>query len=88
VRATTVVVVPFSTTLTAGVASHIRLAPGETGLREPSEAQAENITVLRKENLQAPRSPLRRLGRHRLLEIARGVIFALDFLPEDLVERQ
>ena len=86
VRATTILVVPFSTTLTEGVAAHVRLNPGETGLRETCEAQPENIAVLRKEHLQAPRSPLRRLGRHRILEIARGVIFALDFLPEDLLE--
>src|SRR5579872_739514 len=56
-RASTVLVVPLSTTL-SGFDTHVRLEPGETGLGEVSEAQAENISTVRKESLAPPRSRL------------------------------
>ncbi len=82
-RATTVLVVPLSTTLKE-VETHVRLLPGETGLAEPCEAQAENISTVRKATLRAPRTPLRRLGESRLRAIARGVALAMGIRPEDL----
>src|SRR5579864_5397417 len=57
-RATTVLVVPLSTT-PARLPTHISLAPGETGLSEPSTIQAENITTVRKTSLQQPKQKVR-----------------------------
>jgi mRNA-degrading endonuclease toxin of MazEF toxin-antitoxin module len=82
-RATTVLVVPLSTTLRESP-THIRLLPGETGLREPCEAQAENLTTVRKTSLLPPRQPLRRVGEAKLRELARCVVLALGFLPAQL----
>jgi mRNA-degrading endonuclease toxin of MazEF toxin-antitoxin module len=86
-RAFTVLGVPMTTTLREGVSTHLRLLPGETGLRETSEVQSEQITVFRKESLKPSRVPLRRLGQVRLREIAVRVVLALGFLPADLVDK-
>src|ERR1700761_2809061 len=52
-RATTVLIVPLSTTLREPIApTNLRLKPGETGLREQSELQAGNITTVRKAQLR------------------------------------
>jgi mRNA-degrading endonuclease toxin of MazEF toxin-antitoxin module len=77
-RASTVMVVPLSTT-PAKMPTHIPLAPGETGLSEPSWAQAEGISTVRKESLQAPRQQTRRLSELTLSKIARGVVMAMGF---------
>lgn len=77
-RATTVLVVPLSTT-PAKMASHISLSPGETGLSEPSTVQAEGITTVRKESLDEPRQKLRRLSEKTIEKIARGVLHAMGF---------
>jgi mRNA-degrading endonuclease toxin of MazEF toxin-antitoxin module len=82
-RAATVLVVPLSTTLRE-VETHVRLLPGETGLAEPCDAQAENTSTIRKSSLRAPRTPARRLGESRLRAIARGVVLAMGLRPEDL----
>jgi mRNA-degrading endonuclease toxin of MazEF toxin-antitoxin module len=82
-RATTALVVPLSTTLRESP-THIRLLPGETGLREPCEAQAENLTTVRKTSLLPPREPLRHLSETKLRHLARCVVLALGFLPEQL----
>jgi mRNA interferase MazF len=84
-RANSVQVVPLTTTL-SGVPTHIRLQPGETGLNETSEVQAEDITVVRKEHLQAARAQLRRLSETQLRKIAKCVVMALGFLPEDMCD--
>src|SRR5579863_488851 len=62
-RATTVLVVPLSTT-PPKLPTHIQLAPGETGLSENSTIQAEKITTVRKTSLHEPRQKLRRLSEH------------------------
>jgi len=82
-RASTVLVVPLSTRLRE-LDTHIRLEPGETGLLETSEAQAENITTIRKEGLTPSRSRLRAISETRLRQIARGAVLAMGVLPEDL----
>ena len=87
-RASTVLVVPLSTSL-RGVGTHIRLEPGETGLPEACEAQAENISSVRKESLNLPRSPLRTISGTRLRQIAQCVVLAMGILPGELqVETQ
>jgi len=79
-RATTVLVVPLSTTPPkVELASHISLSPGETGLSEPSTLQCENITTVRKESLQESREKLRRLSEGVMLKVAKGVVGALGF---------
>ena len=82
-RAETVLVVPLSTTLRDSP-THIRLQPGETGLREPCDIQAENISTIRKQTLQPSRTALRRLGESTLREIARSVVRGMGFFPNDL----
>jgi mRNA-degrading endonuclease toxin of MazEF toxin-antitoxin module len=81
-RASTVLVVPLSTTL-RGLETHIRLEPGETGLVQACEAQAENITTVRKESLAPPRSRLRPISAVRLRQIARCVVLAMGVLPQE-----
>lgn len=82
-RAETVLVVPLSTTLRDSP-THIRLQPGETGLGEPCDIQAENISTIRKQTLQPSRTALRRLGENTLREIARSVVLAMGLIPNDL----
>ena len=77
-RATTVLVVPVSTT-PARLPTHISLAPGETGLSEPSTVQAENITTVRKTSLREPTRKLRRLSETTIRKIAKGVQMAMGF---------
>jgi mRNA-degrading endonuclease toxin of MazEF toxin-antitoxin module len=77
-RATTVLVVPLSTT-PPRMASHILLSAGETGLSEPSTVQAEDITTVRKSSLLEPRTKLRKLSESTIERIARGVQIALGF---------
>ena len=81
-RATTVLVVPLSTT-PPKLPWHISLAPGETGLSEHSTILADSITTVRKSSLQPPRQPLRRLSERLLQQIARGVLMAMGF-PADV----
>ena len=75
-RATTVLVVPLSTT-PAKLPTHISLTPGETNLAESSTAQTENITTVLKSSLREPKYPLRRLSAGTLERIAHGVLIAM-----------
>jgi len=81
-RASTVLVVPFSTTLSE-YPTHIRLAPGETGLAEISELQPEQISSVRKEYLKA-RAGTRVQGEATMRKIAKFVMFALGVLPQEI----
>ena len=81
-RASTVLVVPFSTTLT-GIPTHIRLQPGETGLDETSELQPENISTVRKESLR-PKPGTRILGERVLKLLARNVVLSMGIQPRDI----
>jgi mRNA-degrading endonuclease toxin of MazEF toxin-antitoxin module len=82
-RASTILVVPLSTTL-RGFDTHIRLEPGETGLGEVSEAQAENISTVRRESLVPSRSGLRTISATRLGQIARCAVLAMGIPPGDI----
>src|SRR5215475_15076742 len=75
-RATTVLVVPLSTT-PARLPTHISLTPGETNLPENSTAQSENITTVLKSSLRESKYPLRRLTAGNLEKIAQGVLIAM-----------
>jgi mRNA interferase MazF len=77
-RATTVLVVPLSTT-PARFETQIDIPPGETGLSEPSTLRCEDITTIRKTSLVSPRVPLRRLGEARMRQVATAVQAALGF---------
>src|SRR5277367_4633719 len=81
-RATTVLVVPLSTSLSN--ADRLRLSPGETGLGEPSEIWANGITTIRKETLRLPRHQLRRLSHGKICDIAKHVIRAMGVFPEEI----
>lgn len=82
-RAETVLVVPFSTTLT-DVPVHIQLKPGETGLPETSELQPENISVVRKQSLKLAANS-RTLGEAILRRVARCVVLCMGIQPKDIV---
>jgi mRNA-degrading endonuclease toxin of MazEF toxin-antitoxin module len=86
-RASTVLVVPLSTTLRDPLApTNLRLRPGDTGLREQSELQAGNITTIRKSQLRAPRERLRQLSHTIMRKIAARVAIAMDVLVEEIEE--
>jgi mRNA-degrading endonuclease toxin of MazEF toxin-antitoxin module len=63
--------------------THIRLQPGETGLREISELQAESISTVRKESLRS-RPGLRTLSTATIRKLARAVILAMGLQPKDI----
>jgi mRNA-degrading endonuclease toxin of MazEF toxin-antitoxin module len=76
-RADTVLVAPLTTTIYKDVPTHVYLPSGETGLLEDSCVRAEDITVVRKDTLQEPRSALRRLTHSRVCQIADRVKLAM-----------
>ena len=82
-RANTILIVPMSTTLRDSP-THMPLKPGETGLAEEVDLQAENITTVRKSALHAPRTKLRRLSETQLRQITHRVVLALGFIPETI----
>jgi mRNA-degrading endonuclease toxin of MazEF toxin-antitoxin module len=84
-KADTVLVVPFSTTIRASP-THLTMQPGETGLTVVCDIQAESITTIRKEILQKPRNPTRKLSETQIRAIACCVVKALGFVPSGLVE--
>jgi mRNA-degrading endonuclease toxin of MazEF toxin-antitoxin module len=80
-RADTVLVIPLSTSIhKADHPTHFFLSAGETGLSEDSIARAEDITVVRKVNLQEPRSSLRILSHRRICELSEMVKIAMGCL--------
>jgi mRNA-degrading endonuclease toxin of MazEF toxin-antitoxin module len=81
-KATTVLVVPFSTTMT-DYPTHIRLSSGQTGLPGTSEIQPEQITAVRKEYLKA-RSGTRTQAESVIALVAKNVLFALGVQPKDV----
>jgi len=81
-RANAVLVIPLSTSVQSGdVPTHLHLEPGETGLGERAVATAENITVVRKETLEAPRYPLRTLSNAQVCTLAQLVAIAMGCHP-------
>jgi mRNA-degrading endonuclease toxin of MazEF toxin-antitoxin module len=81
-RATTVLVVPLSTSIHKDSPTHTLLQPGETGLAEACVAQSENVTVVRKETLIEHRERLRTLAHAKVCEIADKVKIAMGCLPK------
>jgi mRNA-degrading endonuclease toxin of MazEF toxin-antitoxin module len=75
-RANTVLVAPLTGSIEKEVATHVRLAPGETGLNA-SCVKAEDITVVRKESLIEPKLALRALSHTRICQIADAVRVAM-----------
>lgn len=76
-RADTVLAVPLTTSIHKDVPTHLLLPSGETGLQADSAARAEDVTVIRKENLFPSRNRLRRLSDKRICELAGKVSVAM-----------
>jgi mRNA-degrading endonuclease toxin of MazEF toxin-antitoxin module len=80
-RANTVLVAPLTGSVEKEVATHLRLSPEETGLHA-SCVRAEDVTVVRKESLIEPKSPLRPLSHARICQIADAVRIAMGCPPK------
>jgi mRNA-degrading endonuclease toxin of MazEF toxin-antitoxin module len=80
-RADTVLVVPLTTSIHKSAPTHTFLPAGETGLQADSAARAEDITVVRKQNLVEPHSRLRQLSDRRVCELAGKVSLAMGCVP-------
>ena len=76
-RADTVLVVPLTTSIHKDVPTHVVFSAGETGLQSDCAARAEDITVVRKQSLIAPRTQLRQLSDSRICELAAKVRIAM-----------
>lgn len=76
-RADTVLVIPLSTSIHKESPTHVLLSAGETGLPWDSIAQAENIAVVRKQNLIEPRGKLRQISDTRICQMAEKVALAM-----------
>ena len=80
-RADTVLVVPLTTSIHKDFPTHVFLSAGETGLQANSAARAEDVTVVRKQNLLEPRGRLRQLSNTRICEVAAKVGLAMGCRP-------
>jgi mRNA-degrading endonuclease toxin of MazEF toxin-antitoxin module len=78
--ASTVLVAPLTGSVEKDFETHIRLSPGETGLHA-SSIRCEDLTVVKKEFLVEPRSPLRTLSNTRVCQIADAVRIAMGCPP-------
>ena len=76
-RADTVLAIPLTTSIHRDVPTHVLLPAAETGLPADSSARAEDITVVRKANLNEPRSGLRRISNARICQLGRCVQIAI-----------
>jgi mRNA-degrading endonuclease toxin of MazEF toxin-antitoxin module len=81
-RATTLLVVPLSTSIHKESPTHTLLQPGETGLREASVAQSENVTVVHKDSVKEPVDGTRTLTHTKICEIADKVKIAMGCLAK------
>lgn len=75
-NAITVLVAPLTGSVEREFETHIRLAPGETGLH-PSSIRCEDLTVVKKEALIEPKVSLRTLSHTRICQIADAVRIAM-----------
>jgi len=81
-RASTVLVVPLSTSVHKNeIPTHLVLEPGQTGLRERVVAKSEDISVVWKAELDAPRERLRTLSSSQICDLARKVELAMGCSP-------
>jgi len=69
-RATTVLVVPLSTSVHKLGPAHMLLQAGETGLRMDCAAQVDNIAVVIRENLREPAPGQRTLSNAKICTLA------------------
>jgi len=76
-RAHTVLVVPLTKSVHKDVLTHLTLEPGQTGLRERVAARAEDVTVVRKSEIEPARERLRPLSSHLICELSRRVALAM-----------
>jgi mRNA-degrading endonuclease toxin of MazEF toxin-antitoxin module len=76
-RADTVLVVPLTTSVHKDAPTHVLLPAGETGLPSDSAARAEDVSVVLKKSLVAPRGRLRQISHTRICEIASKVKLAM-----------
>lgn len=79
-KASTVLVVPLSTTIHKDHPTHVFLRSGETGLQEDCVAQCENVTTVTKDALSEPRQGLRMLMDTRICEMADKVRLSMGCL--------
>ena len=80
-RATSVLVVPLSTSITRLGPAHLLLRMGETGLPADSAAQADSISAVRRDMLQEPRPGQRTLSHTKVCQLATLVRTAMGCLP-------
>jgi mRNA-degrading endonuclease toxin of MazEF toxin-antitoxin module len=78
--ASTVLVAPLTGSVEKDFDTHIPLSSGETGLH-PSTIRCEDLTVVKKEFLVEPKSPLRTLSHTRVCQIADRVRTAMGCVP-------
>ena len=79
-RATTVLVVPLTTSIHKDFPTHLFLPAGETGLQADCAARAEDVTVVLKSSLVEPNGPLRQLSNKRICELASRVAVSMGCL--------
>ena len=80
-RADTVLAIPLTTSIHKDVPTHIFFTSAETGLSSDSAARAEDVTVIRKDNLVEPRSRLRQIGSARICQLGQAIQVALGCAP-------
>ena len=76
-RADTVLAIPLTTSIHREAPTHIFLTSAETGLSSDSAACAENVTMIRRDHLVAPRSLLRQIGSARICQIGHAIQIAI-----------
>lgn len=79
--ADTVLVVPLTTSIHKEAPTQVFLSAGKAGLSADSAARAEDITVVRKQNLMEPVGRLRQLSDTRICELADKVRVAMGCSP-------
>jgi mRNA interferase MazF len=78
--ASTVLVAPLTGSVEKQFETHILLPPGETGMHA-SSIRCEDLTVVKKEYLVEPSTPLRRVSNTRICKIADAVRLAMGCPP-------
>jgi len=79
-RATTVLVIPLSTSIHKLGPASMLLRSGETGLQMDCAAQADNVAVVLRANLREPGSGQRALSNTKICQLAALVKIAMGCL--------
>ena len=77
-RATSVLVIPLSTSIHKLGPAHLLLSAGETGLSMDCAAQADNIAVVLRANLREPQPRQRALSHTKICKLASLVRVAMS----------